>query len=159
MNINSSFDPKSSPNSTDPLIDNNNPKPFYTNDLVVKQMIYDNDISDLKRSMSIRNTMFIVSIFCNLICSLSLSANIIINIVQNMADMKDNLLLYQIISLSIFVFGLGINYFLNSIDSNLKNQQKNLLIKFGINSNDYNDQDVINFDKTINTIDLRNYKS
>jgi hypothetical protein len=93
--------------------------------------------------------MFIISILTNFICAISLDANTIINIIQNMANVKDDLWLYQIITLSIFILSLGLNYSANSVDTNMKTQQKNLLTKFGINSNDYNDQDAINFDKTL----------
>jgi hypothetical protein len=125
-------------------------KPFYSNtnsEVEIIKLIHENDINDLKRSIAIRYVMFILSIICNLICSLSLSANIIINIIQNMSN-KENLFVYQIISLSIFGFSLGLNYFSNTIDTNLKNQQKNLLIKFGLDSKYYNDQDAINFDQS-----------
>jgi len=146
MNSNSNL--KVIPTDTTPLNDDNNA--FYTNELnqVAKKIIYDNDIGDLKRSINVRYSMYIISIITNLLTSLSLSANIIINIIQNMPEQKENLLIYQIVSLSIFIFGLGLNYFSNTIDSNMKTQQKNLMIKFGINSNNYNDQDAINFDQT-----------
>jgi hypothetical protein len=76
-----------------------NDKSFYINNSVVNKMIHENDIGDLKRSLSIRYYMYTISIITNLTGSLSLSANIITNIVQSMIDSKEKLLTYQIISI------------------------------------------------------------
>lgn len=127
---------------------NNNDKPFYDDQMRAKEIIYDNDIGDLKRFISIRYWMFILSIISNLISSLSLSSNIVINIVQNMGN-YENLGIYQIITLSIFVVSIGLNYFSNNVDTNIKTQQLKLLSKFGLESKIYNDQDALNFDRDL----------
>ena len=131
-----------------------NDKSFYTNNSIVNKMIHENDLGDLKRFLSIRYYMYIISIISNLTSSLSLSANIIINIVQNMVDSKEKLLTYQIVSLSIFIFSLGLNYFSNNVDSSIKNQQLKLMMKFGLDSSNFNDQDAVIFDPSsaINSI-------
>jgi hypothetical protein len=133
---------------TDQISNTENDKLFYTNNLVVAKMINENDLDDFKRFLSIRHYMYIISIISNLTSSLSLSANIIINIVQNIIDSKEKLIIYQIISLSIFIFSLGLNYFSNNVDISVKNQQLKLMMKFGVNSNNYNDQDAIVFDQS-----------
>ena len=96
-----------------------NDKSFYINNSVVNKMIHENDIGDLKRFISIRYYMYIISIISNLTGSLSLSANIVTNIVQSMVDSKEKLLTYQIVSLSIFIFSLGLNYFSNNVDTSM----------------------------------------
>ena len=126
-----------------------NDKSFYINNSVVNKMIHENDIGDLKRFISIRYYMYIISIISNLTGSLSLSANIVTNIVQSMVDSKEKLLTYQIVSLSIFIFSLGLNYFSNNVDTSVKNQQLKLMMKFGLDSNNFTDQDAVNFDPNL----------
>jgi len=149
-NLNPNSNPNSNSNSN-PNSDSNteNDKRFYINNLVVNKMIYENDLDDLKRFLSIRYYMYIISIISNLISSLSLSVNIIINTIQNMVDFKEKLIIYQIVSLSIFILSLGLNYFSNNVDTSIKNQQQKLMMKFGVYSNIYNDQDTVIFEQSL----------
>ena len=139
--------------------DNQNTKQFYINNSVINKMIQDNDLADIKLFFSIRYYMYIISFISNLTGSLSLSANIIINIVQNMIDFKEKLIIYQIVSLSIFIFSLGLNYFSNNVDTSVKNQQLKLMMKFGVNSINFNDQDAINFDPNLAIQTIQTIKS
>ncbi len=115
---------------------------------LLNDFLKSNDMSDLKRLFIIRNILFYIAMITKVAASISLSCLTLINIITDTICSSNGKSLYYIIFLSIFLISVGLNYSITSIDKSLKQQQGEILSKYGININVYFDQNSVEFDYT-----------
>ena len=110
----------------------------------LQESIAKNDLNDINMFIKYRSLLFNGSIISSVCATLGLSALTTINIAQSIYPNYAMSKKIRFVPIGIFIVAGGLNLLFNQIDTKLETQQKNLLKKYNINTEQYIDQNTIN---------------